>query len=109
MRCCFAVVAALVLLPAAQAQETAQQLYETMERKLAKAPGVTFTFAIEGLDKTEATVKLKGSALLAADYRAKLTVEGQIANRAVKGVLTNDGKALAWQLEVDGKRRQPTR
>jgi outer membrane lipoprotein-sorting protein len=80
------------------AQETAQQLYEAMERKLAQSRALMFQFAVE-----TGQVKIKGSALLTRENRLKLGFVGEAGKDTLTGLMVSDGKTLVQQHETGTK------
>jgi outer membrane lipoprotein-sorting protein len=104
MRWWLAIVLGVVLVPAAQAQEAAQKLYEALEQKLSKAKALKFDFAIDGFhDREEEVIKWKGTMILADGNRLKVTFAGQEGKSRIHSTIVSDGKTLADQYQFDGK------
>jgi outer membrane lipoprotein-sorting protein len=102
MRWLIIVVGCLVVVPAVQAQDAAQKLYEAMEQKLAEAKAHKFAFEIDGLGDG-VPMKLKGAMILAAGNRLKMTIDGQVGKMPMKTITVSDGKTLAAHGELEGK------
>jgi outer membrane lipoprotein-sorting protein len=105
MRWWLAVVVAVVLVPVVQAQEAAQQLYEALAQKLATAKVHKFDFAIDGFHD-QSPIEWKGTMILAAGNRLKITFTEQDGNVQWHNTIVSDGKTLAKEVQFEG--RQPT-
>jgi outer membrane lipoprotein-sorting protein len=103
MRWWMAIVGCVVFAGAAQAQDAAQKLYESMEKKCSQAKAQKIDFAAEVTDRPGGQMTIKGSALLATGNRIKMTFEGTEGNRAMKGTVVSDGKMMVMKGEFDGK------
>jgi outer membrane lipoprotein-sorting protein len=108
MRWFVAVLGWLLLVPAVQAQDAAQKLFEAMEQKLAKTKAHKIVFEIDTSDGGRET-QLKGTLIFATGNRVKLTFEGQSAKKSVKGIITCDGKTVDLDAEEDGKPQKESR
>jgi outer membrane lipoprotein-sorting protein len=92
----------LLLAPLVQAQEPAQKLFEAMEQKLGKAKALKVGIAIESEEGGEA-LKVKGTLILAAGNRMKLTMEGKGGKESIQLAMISDGKKLVTQSGPAGK------
>jgi outer membrane lipoprotein-sorting protein len=102
MRWYIAIAAAALLVPAAQAQDAAQKLFEQMEQKVTKAKAYKFDF---DLDATQGNspIKVKGTLVVAAGNKLSFRIEGTQNGRAIKGTAVSDGKSMAFRKESEGK------
>jgi outer membrane lipoprotein-sorting protein len=103
---CSALAVTLLLLPnsAAQAQDEAKKLYEAMEQKVAKAKVQKFDFDMDTIGGSDGQLKVKGTLIVAAGNRLKVTIAGQQGDfLTFQGIVVSDGKVLVYKGESNGK------
>jgi outer membrane lipoprotein-sorting protein len=112
MRWFAAVFCCAVVVSTAQAQQSAQELYEAMEQRLAKADALRFNFESE-FQQGGVTFKQKGALLLAAGNRMHLALETRAETpegkqQTTTTLLVSDGKKLAGKSNVGGMAQTET-
>jgi hypothetical protein len=102
MRLWTALVFGGMLIPAAQAQESAQKLYEAMEQKLAKAKAHKIEITSDFFAGGEAR-SLQGTLIVAEGNCLKIAMEVKHPKRHIKLLWVSDGKTLFTKEEKEGK------
>jgi hypothetical protein len=102
MRSLLALLVWVILGTAAQAQETAQKLYEAMEHKLIQAKARQFNYQID-FKQAGAPGACRGTWIMGEGNRFKCTSEFQSSTQGLKAFTVSDGKTVLTQTEVGCK------